>query len=440
MENPVGQLIQNILEQFIKPSEDFGHIGIIRNVSTLIRVHSEKLALLGEISFPSKPEIWFNYFKDSMQKLNENIFHMLKPNDFGSDEQKLHFLQVAATWDLPVERLIVNPERCHVYLKRTSIIKQTISHILTDKNYGQLKKLETRYVYIEPLEEDTRVLQDLSLYRSKLLYNALENVVRYSGWIKVNDLSFKQCLHLKIKSVRAKDIQDSQGNAVVAKCGIVVDPLNNGGLCKMPATEYLSLRSNDMHLMAQHKYGVRVKQDARFCALMKRLGYAAVTVDLLEVKHTSPVKIIRCGQSRSKGASFIFYNSARLESLLRSFDERVANGDYEPLPPLNSVNWELLNEEKEWQLVFVYLTGFPDLVERCLDQLERGLCAIHLIIRFLHNMVGVFSIYYRRTRILTEKRDHLMPTLYAHIYLIKAVREILNKTLLLLDIEPAEFM
>lgn len=109
--------------------------------------------------------------------------------------------------------------------------------------------------------------------------------------------------------------------------------------------EFFSLRSNDMYLMAQHKYGVRVKQDARFCALMKRLGSAAVTVDLLEVKHTSPVKIIRCGQSRSKGASFIFYNSARLESLLRSFDERVANGDYESLPPLNSVNWELLSEE-----------------------------------------------------------------------------------------------
>ncbi|KAI9582274.1 uncharacterized protein LOC119637129 [Glossina fuscipes] len=437
MQNPVNQLIQNILEQFVKPSEDFG---VIRSVSTFIKVHSEKLTLLGEVSFPSKPEIWFNHFNDCRQKLNENIFHMLKPNNFESDEQKLHFLQVAATWDLPVERLIVNPERCHVYLKRTDIIKRTISHILTDKNYGQLKKLEKRYVYIEPLEEDTRVLQDLSSYRIKLLYNALQNVLCYSSWTKVNDLSFKQCLHLKVESVRAKDVQGLQGTAVVAKCGLVVDPLSNGGLCKMPATEYLNLRSNDMYLMAQHKYGVRVKQDVRFCALMKRLGSAAVSVDLLEVKHSSPVKIIRCGQSRSKGASFIFYNSARLESLLRSFDERVTNGDYESLPPLNSVNWELLNEEKEWELVFVYLIGFPDLVERCLDQLERGLCAIHLITRFLHKMVGVFSIYYRKTRILTEKRDHLMPTLYAHIYLIKAIREVLNKTLLLLDIEPAEFM
>lgn len=33
-----------------------------------------------------------------------------------------------------------------------------------------------------------------------------------------------------------------------------------------------------------------------------------------------------------------------------------------------------------------------------------------------------------------------MPYVYARIYLIKAVREILNKTLALLDIEPVEFM
>uniref|UniRef100_A0A1A9W8P2 DALR anticodon binding domain-containing protein n=1 Tax=Glossina brevipalpis TaxID=37001 RepID=A0A1A9W8P2_9MUSC len=438
MENPVNKLIQDILEQFVNPSEDYsGHIDIIKSVSTLIRVHSEKLALLGEISFPSKPEIWFNHFKNSREKLNENALRMLKPNEFGSDEQKLHFLEIASTWYLPVERLTINPERCLVHLKRIEIIKQTVSRILTDKTYGQLKKSEHHYVYIEKLEEDTGMLQNLSFSRMKLLYNVLENVVRYSKWIKASDLDTEQCLNLKLQSVR--DSQGSQENVVVVKCGLVVDPLTNGSLCKMPTKEYLSLRSNDMCLMAMHKYGVRVKQDARFCALMSRLGSAAVTVDLLEVRHSSPVKIIRCGQGSSKGASFILYNSARLESLLRSFDERVANGDYESLPPLNSINWELLNEE-EWQLVFVYLNGFPDLIERCLDQLERGLCAIHLIIRFLNNMVGVFSIFYRRTRILTEKRDHLMPAVYAHIYLIKAVREILNKTLLLLDIEPVEFM
>lgn len=106
-----------------------------------------------------------------------------------------------------------------------------------------------------------------------------------------------------------------------------------------------SLRSNDMCLMALHKYGVRVKQDARFCDLMRRLGNAAVIVDLLEVKHTSPVQIIRNGQGSTKGASFILYNSARLESILRTFEERIERQAYDPAPEINDIDWSLLNEE-----------------------------------------------------------------------------------------------
>lgn len=48
---------------------------------------------------------------------------------------------------------------------------------------------------------------------------------------------------------------------------------------------------------------------------------------------------------RTIGAAFILYNSARLESLLRRFDEKVENGDYEGLPPLDSINFTLLDEE-----------------------------------------------------------------------------------------------
>lgn len=106
-----------------------------------------------------------------------------------------------------------------------------------------------------------------------------------------------------------------------------------------------SIRSNDMTLMALHKYGVRAKQDARFCALMDRLGVAAVTVDLLEVKHTSPVQVIRNGQGSTKGASFILYNSARLETMLRTFHTLVDDGQYDPLIPIESIQWNLLNKE-----------------------------------------------------------------------------------------------
>lgn len=60
-------------------------------------------------------------------------------------------------------------------------------------------------------------------------------------------------------------------------------------------------RSSDMQLMAQHKYGLRVKNETVFVNLIRQLGKAAVTVDFMEVKHSSPVNLNVIGCSSSKG-------------------------------------------------------------------------------------------------------------------------------------------
>lgn len=53
--------------------------------------------------------------------------------------------------------------------------------------------------------------------------------------------------------------------------------------------------------MAQHKYGLRVKNESVFIALIKQLGLAAVTVDFMEVRHSSPVALNLSGCATSKG-------------------------------------------------------------------------------------------------------------------------------------------
>lgn len=87
-----------------------------------------------------------------------------------------------------------------------------------------------------------------------------------------------------------------------------------------------------MQLMAQHKYGLRVSQEKVLINLVNELGKAAVTVDLLEVKHSSPVGLSTIvGHSSSKGAAFILYNSARLETLFRTYNQKVESGYYQKL-------------------------------------------------------------------------------------------------------------
>ncbi|GBP80356.1 DALR anticodon-binding domain-containing protein 3 [Eumeta japonica] len=115
-----------------------------------------------------------------------------------------------------------------------------------------------------------------------------------------------------------------------------------------------------MLLIAQHKYGVRVCNDPKWTSFLTYLGEAAVTFELLEVKPSSPVKVnINCPTGCSKGAAFVLYNCARLETILRTYSDKVFEGVYPPLPPLEEIDFTLLKHE-----------GAPRLARRALH--ERG--------------------------------------------------------------------
>lgn len=106
-----------------------------------------------------------------------------------------------------------------------------------------------------------------------------------------------------------------------------------------------SMRSTHMRLMALHRSGLRPAGSCRLDTLMRRLGEAAVIVDLFSVRHASAACVVRNGMGSSKGASYILYNSARVETLLRSFESQVAAGVYDPLPPLEEIDLSILEDE-----------------------------------------------------------------------------------------------
>jgi len=195
-----------------------------------------------------------------------------------------------------------------------------------------------------------------------------------------------------------------------------------------------------MQLIAMHKYGIRTKDSDYFTQLLDKLGRAAVIIDLVEVKHTSPVQIVEDNNGCSKGAAFILYNCARIEIILETFNKRVGEGFYSELPSLVDVDLSKLAEEEEWELVYNYLGTFPDLIVKVLHDLEYGKCAPFLIPKFLNGLAALFSIYYRRVKILLDKRNHLMSAIFARIYLLKCIHTIFKLSLEFLDITPVKKM
>ncbi|XP_055841663.1 uncharacterized protein LOC129908872 isoform X2 [Episyrphus balteatus] len=425
MEDPSQYMVEKIQNYFLPSAPR-------KNATSLIKVHNCKLNQTGDISFPLNPEIWENYFKIPIVDRENNIFSFQNTTEQEALEK---FKESSQNWTYPLAEVKLQKDRCGVFLNRQKCIEILINQVLDNKTFGiQMKDPKKRFRFLDSQNNNP---EGLSEYRARLVYKTLRKLLKYSNWSEVDDESGKK---INVVSVVTKVPKaEIQNDVISIRCGNVLDP-QDGKLARIPPSEYISLRSTDMRLMAMHKYGIRVKDDKKFCELFGRLGEAAVTVDLLEVKPSSPVNMIRSGQGSTKGASFILYNSARLETLLRTFEQKVTEGIYDKLPPLNDIDFSLLSNEEEWELVYGYIFGFPNLINRCTENFDSGSCSIHCLIKYLDGLVSTFSVYYRRVRILTETRAHLMPHVYARIYLLKAVRQIFNMTLALLDIEPVEFM
>ncbi|XP_008201296.1 DALR anticodon-binding domain-containing protein 3 isoform X2 [Tribolium castaneum] len=198
-------------------------------------------------------------------------------------------------------------------------------------------------------------------------------------------------------------------------------------------------RALDLQLMAQHKYGVQVKPS--WGDYFDKLGKASVVIEMLQNRLHKTIKItLNNLQATNKGPSFIFYNCARLSSLLKQFDERVANKLYPELPLLEKIDFTLLNQPEEWEIVYVYILQFPTVVISTVCDIKSGLINLHNLIIFLSNLSSIFSVYYRRVKILISAKEHLLPTLFARIYLLKAVQQVFHTALKLLNIEPVKEM
>lgn len=100
-----------------------------------------------------------------------------------------------------------------------------------------------------------------------------------------------------------------------------------------------------MELMATQRSGMCPVPMSSLDTLTKRLAAAAVIVDLFVVRHSSAVSVVRNGVGICKGASYILYNSARLEALLRKFNYEVNNCAYEKLPLLDEIDLSVLEDD-----------------------------------------------------------------------------------------------
>jgi len=141
---------------------------------------------------------------------------------------------------------------------------------------------------------------------------------------------------------------------------------------------------------------------------------------------------------------FLLYNAVRFKSLLRKFDAKVPSGEYQPLPPIDQVDFSLLQEQNEWSLLLEYVLPFPNLIHQiaCPDyptppQLPEF--ATNKLCDFCMNLVNSFSSYYKSVRILVDD-EKSFPTMYARLYFCRSLQAVLDNALDILTMQPPQKM
>uniref|UniRef100_A0A1Q3F0V5 DALR anticodon binding domain-containing protein n=1 Tax=Culex tarsalis TaxID=7177 RepID=A0A1Q3F0V5_CULTA len=349
------------------------------------------------------------------------------PTWIGEDQLDAVFLDGEdREWRLPITREKISNLSISLFLNRTETYRSLVTSWSegTWKFEDNLQKKIHLSCDIDDSNCDQLSLTDL---RVVLVRNVVRNLLMLQGYQVLPEESTEESVdRLHVGLTRA-------GSGVNLLCG----PVITSGTT---ACEYIRKRANDMQLIAQHKYGLRVKDQERFQKMISSLGRSAAIVDLLESKASSPIDMKRDKNQSSKGAAFILYNFARLSVLFRTFEEKQLTGYYPELPPTEMIDFDLLKEEDEWQLFWVYVAGFPAILRQALGDGQLVRVAPHVVLGFTSGLVISLSKYYRRVRILTENRDHMLPTMFARIHLLKAVYRVLSTLLDLLELEPVSQM
>ncbi|XP_050508838.1 DALR anticodon-binding domain-containing protein 3 isoform X1 [Diabrotica virgifera virgifera] len=420
-----------ILTDFTQNLLDFLVEQQYEHSQNIIRTHTKKLNELGDLSFPTNTKNWYQFIdvikEESVKSVNIVKFEISETTRELVTEQ---LLQKSSSWPIEINKIVFKKADAHIHLKRSPVLYKTvIKHVLMqDSQYGSCPIMSNNFnVGFSVNIEDSNIV-NLTTLRMMILKEVAENFIKYNTMESPRNT---YNLHFVANAVDNENIN------------ILCGPVLNERCIKsnLTAKELYEKRASDMRMMAQHKYGVQIKPSKAWETYFNNIGKGSVTIEMLTNKPQKSIKITPNDlQSANKGASFIFYNCARLSALFKEFEKRVMSEEYPRLPDIDEIDFHLIDQPEEWELFYVYILQFPLVIKSCVKDIEKGIFNPQYLISFLSNLCSVFSVYYRRVRILTNPREHMFSIIHARIYLLKALQCVFHNSLHLLNIEPIKEM
>ena len=172
-------------------------------------------------------------------------------------------------------------------------------------------------------------------------------------------------------------------------------------------------------------------------AVVDAMVPSVLKLDFLSISISSSVKkYFDSGSCTS--ANFVMYNYCRLSNLLKIYSDKVENGFYPSLPNLEDVDFSLLQEKSELLLIN-QIWKFGD-IKHSMSDFSLKSFKPHLAIIYIQQLCSIFSKFYNRFHVLGANYKHLLPLMQARIYLLKAIKCVLEIVFSFFKIVPLEYM
>ncbi|KAG5680735.1 hypothetical protein PVAND_010225 [Polypedilum vanderplanki] len=394
-----------------------------------------------DFTFVRNYYIWCQHLDNEIDKdtLNNDDILFIATGKSNVNEAIEALIKESENWVFKIERVDYCEKKYFIQLHRSTSLKIALEEA-NSFDFSNVEKDDCETISIESEECDNGNLT-ITNFRLEVFESVLKNIIVHeTKYVYVNDssiakhkLRLSSVSNIKTNKVKEEDEETEQSKQyVTVLCNSVLG--TNNKKSEESAFDYFTRRRNDMHLIAIHKYGIRAKDDQDFVKMIEKLGRAAANLDMVEVKHSHALKL-----NSSSKQPFILYNSARLETLLANFDEKVKEGYYEEINALAEIDVSLLSEDLEWELLKL-IHAYPETIQKSFNDIEKGKLGIQLLYKYLYSLVRTFSAYYSKVKILRENRSHLIPVVHAKIHLLRIFQKYFNHVLSIFNIEPVSFM
>lgn len=209
-----------------------------------------KLELSASFEFSFKislKEIWENYVKleGNCEEFENNIIIYGAKSSKDENEAIENLINESNSWILKIQKVKIESGFCQLQLERKICVKKLCEEINSD-DYCRNSNFEGKSIFID-IEKDSTITQ----FRLEIIKKVLENLLQFSKCKVVTNISTSA--HNIILSTKKNKQTCDELNFHVIRCGVVENWRNT-------PENYIKKRQEDLHLIAIHKYGIRVER------------------------------------------------------------------------------------------------------------------------------------------------------------------------------------